>query len=366
MLRFTLILGWVQKRWDGGEEIKEYTKWSDFISPYNDSDIKWADAADEEDENKDEPIMLERSLNPLAVLYGKGVSEKRFLMECENGFAKIRKEDFMGNDHSRIFAQIPTWADLFELRKIFAIFSKSVSYPILEYSLDSRRKVGSFFVSYAPGSDGAIIAKLMLFNYQYTNGGRTVGIMSFLSKKGVYDSCMNRGRDCNLAVSVKSDSRRMTGIPDVHFRGKLTTVKEKGQRNGSQSAQWHPKQPDFTKEPKRYSQTPPSKQNDQQSSHKQFCQTPPAKQQYRSQQHQSQQHQSQQHQQQRPQQQRPQQQRPQQQRPQQQRPQQQRPQQQRPQQQRPQQQRPQQQRPQQQQRTIEDEDLLTLSSFWKK
>jgi hypothetical protein len=236
----------VEESWEEVEkEEKVYNGWDDLdFSNFMEPGANWADIVEKEyeEEEKKKAPMLERKLNPISVLYGRGVSEEKFKIECEGGFAKIRKEDFVGHDHSRVFAQIPAWVNLFELRDVFSLFSKSESYPILEYSVDPVKKMGTFFASFAPGSDGAILSKLMLFNHQYTRVGKTVSFMPFLSKEGMYSRCLNRGRDYNLVISSRSNPKKICGVPSDYFGKKLNSDKNVFQKSGAQSDKWRPNQ----------------------------------------------------------------------------------------------------------------------------
>ena len=235
---------WVPEEWDNcvEEQNEEFTwdninKGFDFTNP----NLNWADAIEEEnrEKSKREPVMLERKMDPIAVLYGEGVNEEKFEISCESGFAKIKKEKYDGYAHSILFVHIPTWANLFELRKIFSFFSKSESYPILEYSVDVKG-TGSLFVTYSPGSDGAMLANLILFKYPYSRNGMSSELTISFSKAGTYERAMSRGKDNIITITSRTEQKNFNAIPEEKFRKKLafTQKEEPGIRSGSFSDKW--------------------------------------------------------------------------------------------------------------------------------
>lgn len=229
---------WVAPPVDDWEEEAEeeivYTSWESFKSV---STISWADMAEEEDKAEArkearkkllEPPMLTRNLPPITTLMVKQGAEDPEVLTIESGFSKIKKEVQEECDLSLLHASIPAWADISDLMKSFAPFSTSSSYPILEVIQNRDSSKFHLYVSYAPGSDCAIIANMILFRLNYKKGKNEETIQVDFAKKGSYERFVEKLHNSKVLKLTPCMNRppRST-IPSCYFGSQSTSTPPK-------------------------------------------------------------------------------------------------------------------------------------------
>lgn len=192
--------------------------------------ISWADIQEKEEKKKEkqEAPMLTRKLPPIATLFVKQGAEDPEPLKIESGFAKIKKKVQDECDLSLLHVFIPSWADLTDLLKTFSPFSCSSSYPILEVTQDRDPAKCHLYVSYPPGSDGAIIAQMILFKFTYSKGKNEEVIHVDFAKKGAYERNVEKVphyRILKISSSIKKPPT--STIPQTFFRAGNSSTKTK-------------------------------------------------------------------------------------------------------------------------------------------
>jgi hypothetical protein len=216
----------VADEWDEEEE-EEFDPATFFLKA---GKMSWADIQEKEDKKKEkqEAPMLTRKLPPIATLIVKQGAEDPEPLTIEAGFAKIKKKVQDECDLSLLHVFIPSWADLSDLLKRFTPFSCSSSYPILEVVQDRDPAKCHLYVSYPPGSDGAITAQMILFKFTYSKGKNEEVIHVDFAKKGAYERNVEKAPHYRILKLTSSMKKPPTStIPQTFFRAGNSSTKPK-------------------------------------------------------------------------------------------------------------------------------------------
>jgi hypothetical protein len=208
--------------WDEEEEDDDAP--FDFSSFKFKPGVSWVEMQEEEDKKEAkkkerEPPMLSRDLPPLATLIVKQGAEDPEKLQIERGFAKIKKKVQDECDLGLLHMFIPSWADLADLMKTFAPFSCSSSYPLLEVVQDRDPAKCHLYVSYPPGSNGAISAQMILFKFTYSKGKNEEVIHVDYSKKGAYERHVEKAPHYKvLKLTPCMRKPPVSTVPQVFFK----------------------------------------------------------------------------------------------------------------------------------------------------